>query len=209
MASARMYRELVGVSIPRSPLTVGSTSYSYFLFDSGFTLSSNFPLETEEYAVPPYSTAGLTIDKTFLYRTSFDKRMRVEGFVEGNVVVSLEVNDADTSYVRLTSTTVTLYSIAIDGTSTVILPEMNIFPDASYAAYYNLNGRGAGTVHRQTLGVYFSSPIDVFLEPNTRIVMQIRTYGYKSSSTSTTLRHYIHYDKTASDVSLSMPFVGV
>jgi hypothetical protein len=202
MVSYRMYKQYKGVYLPRSPLSIGSNTYTYFLMDDSFTLGSNFPLDTESYAVPPYNTSGPCLDKTFICRSPFDKRARLDGPVEGNILVAMESDSASYS-VHMTKLTITLYAVDINGNVSVIMPEYQVYPNGPSISI------NVTTATKRTWSMYFTNNIDAVLEPNARIALRIKSNGYRTSSSSTALRHYLEHAYPAGDVLISIPYVGL
>lgn len=209
MASYRNYKTFKGFCLPDSPFTLGSNTYTTFLTDTNISFSSYFPLlDTEESAVPPYSTSGLVIDRTFICRTPFDKKIRMEGPIDGNIILKLGsgVSDTSASMVVITGVYITLYAIAPDGTSTTLLSSCTVFPKFAGST---IRLYGYGTVQNETKGMYFTGVINATAEAGTRLAMQVKTYGYMTRSGSTTYKHYLDYDMSSSDLMINLPVTGV
>lgn len=203
MASCRMYMDFTGYYLPNSPFSFGGTTYYTYLLDSSTSFGSNFPFPiTELKTVPPTATAGLACDHTFIYRTPFYKNVRIEGPLNGNMVLQLATNDAPPAAVYVTDASVEILAMYSDGTYDII-ENIDAF-QGSYTAHLT----GSGTATRNTIGFFYTGEIDCKMTPEMLLGIRVRTYGYKTTSSSN-LSHYIQINPSAKDVFISLPFVGV
>jgi len=207
MASYRLYKELIGVEMLYSGLSYGGATYTKFLIDSGSSFTTNFVMSAAlTGVVPPTTTAGLVENASFIFRTPFETRTRIEGPIWGNMCFKLENNVTSSYKTVFTEATITLSAVSSDGTARVLINAAEIYPKQSAAADIELVG--TGSLQSETYGFFFTSYIDCTVEPTELLVLNLKTYGYKNS-TSTTHKIYTLVDKSDQDLKLLLPLVGM
>lgn len=207
MATTRLYKNFTGVILPNSSVVYGAGTYTGYLIDSGLSLSQNFPTQEEILAVPPTTTAGMANDAAFLYHTLFQRETTIDGPIEGNIVMELSTNNASPAKVVLTQMTIELMKVYFDGTLETITGVVEIFPCTDVP--YTIELVGSGTPTRKNVGIYFATSVSEQKIPtNAMLALRVKTYGYKSAASSS-LAFYLQCNRTAADIKLSIPLVGV
>lgn len=206
MVSYRQYREYIAVKMPYSAITHRGSTWTQFLVDSN-QLSPDFDTSAElDAVVPPTNTPGICYNTTFLCRSSFDKKMRVEGPVYGNLCFAMENNVTSSYKTVFTRATIALSAMAPAGTTRTLISETEIFPRATGVA--NIERVGIGSLNKVSYGMYYTASIDDYIEPDELLVLTVKTYGYKTS-TSTTHKQYLKVGRNDRDLTISLPFVEV
>lgn len=204
MVSSRQYKEYIAVKMPYSAITHRGSTWTQFLVDSN-ALSSDFDTSAElDAVVPPTTTSGACYNTTFLCRSVFDKKMRVEGPVYGNLCFSMENNVTSSYKTIFTRATITLSAMAPDGTTRTLISEVEIFPRATGVA--NIEQAGIGSLNKLSYGMYYTTSIDDYINPDELLVLTVKTFGYKTS-TSTTHKQYLKVGRNDRDLTISLPFV--
>jgi hypothetical protein len=215
MSSSRQYIEFIAVKMAYSAITFGGSSWTQFLVDSN-KLSSDFDTAAElDGVVPPTTTAGICYNTSFLCRSPFDKKMRLEGPVLGNFCFAMENNVTSSYKTVFTQAKISLSTLKSDGTSRALIldkeagtyiTDLEIFPRATGVA--NIEQVGTGALNKLSYGQIYTTSINDFIEPDELIVLGVKTYGYKTS-TSTTHKQYLKVGKSDRDLTVSLPFVEV
>ena len=205
--SYRQYKEYTAVRMPYSAISFGGSTWSQFLIESN-TLCSSFTTPDSFDAVnPPVTTAGIVFDKDFICRTPFDKRMRVEGPVWGDVCFMLETNNTNSSYyVSLSEMDITLTVLKADGTERTLIAEHEVYPVDGTVG--NVTCLGTGSLVTRTEGLHFTTTVDGYIEPDELLVLNVKLYGLRSTS-SANLKMYLLCSSSDADISISLPFVEV
>lgn len=207
MVSTRMYKELIGVEMLYSSLSYGGATYTKYLIDSNAGFSTNFAMsETLAEVSPPLTTAGLMQNATFLYRTPFEKPTRIEGPVWGNFCFTVQNNVTSSYKTAITEANVSLYAIQSDGTSRTLINEYEIYPAATGVG--EIGVAGYGSLRTETGGIFYSTSIDCVVQPTELLALNVKVYGYKTSSSSTH-KYWTRVDMSDADLKIALPLVGV
>lgn len=206
MVTSRQYKELKAVEMLYSTLSYGGSSWLKYLIDSSGNISSNFDTSaTLTGIVPPTTTSGLVENANFIYRTPFEKKTRIEGPVYGNFCLYLENNVTSSYKTVFTRASIGLSALKANGSSRVLIADTDIFPVASGVP--NIELVGIGALQTVNYGLYWTTTIDCNVAPTELLVLNLKTYGYKTS-TSTTHKMYTRIGKSDGDLKIALPLVG-
>lgn len=201
----KITKDLVAVYPGYGPfiLTRGSTTYTFWhsLVDSSTTIGSNVAALTYVYGIPPISTAGPCDSVDFIYRYCFKSKTVIDGTLTGCVVTQLSATAVTSAYVTLTKILFNLWKIDANGVATDIIPATSIWTGTE-----TLYGTGTGTTVTRNVGCFFSFDLGITVNPGDWLGITILTEGMRSIS-STNLGIKILMDKSAGDISISIPFV--
>lgn len=207
MASTRLYKDFTGAILPNSSVVYGPYTFTGYLIDSGVSLSQNFPTGDELINIPPTTTPGLANDAAFIYHTFFQQDTVIDGPVEGNIVLEMQTNNASPAKVVLTQATIELFKLYQDGTMVTITGDLEVFPCTDVP--YTVESVGTGVYNRKNVGIYFATSVSEAIIPTDAMLgMRVKTYGYKSTSSSW-LALCLQCGRTDADIKLSIPLVGI
>lgn len=219
MVSERLYKELVGVEFKYSSLSYGGSTFTKFLLDAEADFGTYFENSGLNAnltdIVPPNTTAGLMENASFIYRTPVERKTRIEGPVWGNFCFYLENNVTSSYKTVFTEATISLYAVDSAGTSRALvlnkaagttIEDVEIYPAATGVGAIEFVGNSS--LHSTSHGLYFVTAIDDYILPTELLVMNLKTYGYKTS-TSTTHKYRTRVGKADQDLKLALPLVGV
>lgn len=219
MVSDRLYKELVGVEMKYSSLSYGGSTYTKFLIDSGAAFSTAFDASGLNAAlpgiVPPTTTAGLVENASFIFRTPFERKTRIEGPGWCNICFYLENNVTSSYKTVFTGAKFSLYAVDTAGTARALirnkaagttLVDVELFPAATGVS--NIELVGIGSLQTVSYGLYNTFTVDDYIYPNELFLLNVKTYGYKNS-TSTTHKFYLRVGRSDQDLKIAIPLVGV
>lgn len=195
-------KEFTGAILDYSKFTYGGYVQFKYLLDSGTTLGTNVNASLTSDATLPVGSTGLALDNTFVYRSAFSSKTKIDGRVEGTVIVKLSTNNAVTDYVELTGIGISLFKYRSDGSVENIIPYSTI-----WSGVETQNGAGVGNPASRNVGVLYAFDVKDTMPTDALLALRVKLFGFRSASSSN-LKIQLLCSHTDGDLKIVLPLLG-